>query len=74
MRTRAVAAGAAAPGGGFEPPLTGPKPAVLPLDDPGRQSAPTLTSAGSEPHADTVDKLRNRRLRLRNLKGSTCDS
>ncbi len=23
------------PGGGFEPPFTGPKPIVLPLDDPG---------------------------------------
>jgi hypothetical protein len=32
----------AAPGEGFEPPLRGPKPLVLPLDDPGMSPRPTL--------------------------------
>ena len=36
-----------APGEGFEPPLRGPKPLVLPLDDPGLPARPTLP--GSRP-------------------------
>ena len=36
-----------APGEGFEPPLRGPKPLVLPLDDPGLPARPTLP--GSQP-------------------------
>ena len=39
----------AAPGGGFEPPFMGPKPIVLPLDDPGSTSAPRVRKSGSRP-------------------------
>ena len=40
-----------APGGGFEPPFTGPKPVVLPLDDPGSASAPRVRKSGLRPLA-----------------------
>jgi hypothetical protein len=35
-----------APGGGFEPPLTGPKPAVMPLDHPGSYLPQLYRAAG----------------------------